>query len=78
VLLLVVLLDHNILRKDHVVLVTVKVNNKSQHTVPGERGCKERQVFLEREAVDMDSNAGQEQVWSLTFVETRVETEPRE
>jgi hypothetical protein len=51
VLLLVLFLDHNVLRKEHGVLVTVMVDNKFQTTGTGERGCKERDNSLDREAV---------------------------
>jgi hypothetical protein len=59
VLLLVLLLDHNILRKDHVVLVTVKVNIKFQTAVTGERGCKARHDLTEgRHGLERLTRAG--------------------
>jgi hypothetical protein len=54
VLLLVLVLDHNVLRKEHGVLMSVTVENKFQTAGTGERGCKERHNSLDREAVDLE------------------------
>jgi hypothetical protein len=54
VLLLVLFLDLNILGEEHGVLVTVTVENKFQTAGTGERGCRERDNSLDREAVDLE------------------------